>query len=143
MPYSVRSLLFAGLMIAGCSTGTGLIEVEEAWTRPTPPNVKVAAFYFRLANGTDLDSAIVGASSEHCEDVEIHTVTFSDDLVEMGIVDRLEVPAGQSLALEPNSLHLMCVGLAAPLEAGDLVDMTLELEGDLSILVHIDVRSQR
>jgi copper(I)-binding protein len=48
-----------------------------------------------------------------------------DSEMEMVPVESIEIPEGGEVALEPGGLHLMLIGLAAPLEVGTEFEMTL------------------
>ena len=43
-------------------------------------------------------------------------------------ISSLELPAGETVALEPGGYHIMLLELVAPLEAGDTVEVTLTFE---------------
>ena len=56
-----------------------------------------------------------------------------------GVVgDELAVPRGGDVVMEPNGLHLMCLGLRSPLHAGDEFD--LELDFDIHAPIDVTVR---
>ena len=44
-------------------------------------------------------------------------------------VSAIELPAGKPVELKPGGLHLMLMGLKAPLKAGETVSFTLVVEG--------------
>lgn len=61
-------------------------------------------------------------------------------MMEMRPVDRIEVPAGETVALEPGGYHIMLLELAAPLEAGTTLEVTLTFEESGEHAVTADVR---
>ena len=61
-------------------------------------------------------------------------------MMEMRPVDRVEIPAGETVALEPGGYHIMLLELAAPLEAGTTVEVTLTFEESGEQVVTADVR---
>src|SRR5690606_27441472 len=63
-------------------------------------------------------------------------------MMEMRPVDRIVVPAGGEVVLEPGGLHVMLLDLAAPLEAGSSVELTLEFEESGEQVVTADVRDE-
>jgi copper(I)-binding protein len=67
------------------------------------------------------------------------TMTGSDGTSMMHAVSSLEVPAGEAVNLEPNGVHVMLVDLAAPLEAGDTFDLTVDLAEAADVRVSVDV----
>jgi periplasmic copper chaperone A len=60
-------------------------------------------------------------------------------MMEMRPVDRIEVPAGETVALEPGGYHVMLKELVAPLEDGATVEVTLVFEESDEQLVTADV----
>jgi hypothetical protein len=61
-------------------------------------------------------------------------------MMEMRPVDRVEVPAGETVTLEPGGYHIMLLELAAPLEAGTTLEVTLTFEESGEQVVTADVR---
>ena len=55
-------------------------------------------------------------------------------------VDRVDVPAGATVALAPGGYHLMIAGLTAPLQAGDRLELDLVFQRAGRIIVEADVR---
>jgi periplasmic copper chaperone A len=60
-------------------------------------------------------------------------------MMEMRPVDRIEVPAGETVALEPGGYHVMLKELVAPLADGATVEVTLVFEESDEQLVTADV----
>ncbi len=69
---------------------------------------------------------------------------MSDDMgggmMTMREVDQIPVPAGESVALKPGSYHIMLLDLAAPLEVGSTVTITLTFEKAGEVVVQAQVR---
>ena len=61
-------------------------------------------------------------------------------MMEMRPVDRIEIPAGGTVALEPGGYHIMLLELVAPLEAGTTIEVTLVFEEAGEQVVTADVR---
>lgn len=57
-------------------------------------------------------------------------------------VDRIEIPAGESVELKPGGYHVMLLELAAPLEVGQQFTVTLTFEQAGDIAVPVEVREQ-
>ena len=134
------------------------LEVTDAWARTSPRTADAGAVYLRIANDGDADDALVGvevdpavaARAELHETVNVedggdggqdggmddggtpgdagHGGGMGGGMMEMRPVDRIVVPAGGEVVLEPGGLHVMLLDLAAPLEAGSGVELTLEFE---------------
>jgi periplasmic copper chaperone A len=127
-------LLAASIGTAGAETGS--IAIENAWARATPAGAKVAAGYLTVKNGGDEPDRLVSASAEFAGKSEIHTMNMVHGMMQMRPVkDGLAVPARGSVALEPNSYHLMFMDLAKPLAEGDTVagQLTFERAGSVPV----------
>jgi len=59
----------------------------------------------------------------------------------MRAVDRLEIPAGETVSLEPGGYHIMLLDLASPLEEGSTVELTLTFENAGELVVTAEVRA--
>ncbi len=55
-------------------------------------------------------------------------------------VDRIDLPAGESVSLEPGGYHVMLLDLAKPLEAGETIEVTLTFEQAGEQTVQVPVR---
>ena len=50
-------------------------------------------------------------------------------VMKMRRLDALELPAGQTVSLEPGGFHIMLLDIRQPLKAGEVVKVTLIVEG--------------
>lgn len=134
----LAALCAAVFAAASCSgdeaTGDGVvvdgIAVVDAWVRPTPPGGDEAAIYVTIGNRTDDDSAVLGASSPRCLTIVPHATSIDDGIASMGeaLDAQLALPSGGRVVMEPNGLHLMCLGLTEPLRAGGEFEITIDLD---------------
>lgn len=124
------------------------IEVTAAWARTSPMVASAGAAYLEITNGGAEDDALLSASVPDtvAASVELHETRSagpgpgnmgeesgegtgsSTPMMEMVPVDRIEVPAGETVSLEPGGLHIMLLELVEPLEAGDEIELTLTFE---------------
>ena len=119
-------------------TTIGSLTISEPWSRATPPAVKVAAGYATIRNGGESDDRLVGATTDIAERVEIHRTEMDDGVMRMRpLKDGLAVPAGETVTLEPGGLHLMFIGLLAPVKEGVAFPVTLTFEqaGEVALTV--------
>lgn len=107
-----------------CQAGNGLT-VQSPWVRETMPGQKVSTGYFRLVNTGKQPVVVTSVSSDRAPMVEMHTHAHENGMMRMREVNQVSVAAGDSLAFEPGSYHLMLLDLPAPLKAGE--SMTLKL----------------
>jgi copper(I)-binding protein len=62
--------------------------------------------------------------------------------MKMRAVDALPLPAGQAVALQPGSYHVMLMGLKAPIQAGERVPLTLTVEGEDGKRTAVEVKAE-
>lgn len=159
----------AGDAAATTEAPAASIEVTGAWARTSPAVADAGALYMEIANGGDADGALVGVTVDAAVAgrAEIHeTVAVEGDtttgmpgqmpgstegqggtdgsmgggMMEMRPVDRVEIPAGETVSFEPGGYHVMLLGLAQPLETGTTVEVTLAFEDSGEQVVTADVR---
>lgn len=141
----------AATTVAGGEAIAGLT-VEGAWARTSPMMASAGAAYMTLTSATD--DAVVGASVDPsvAGTVELHETKMADTgdmtattaegmapAMEMVPVDEIALPAGEAVALEPGGLHMMLLDLAAPLEVGTTIQITLELASGATQVVDVPV----
>ena len=116
------------------------IVVEEAWARESPPGVRNGAAYMTLVNQTGDTDRLVSASAPVSETVELHTHLMEEGVMKMRQVQAIEVAPGTPTVLQPGGLHVMFIGLEAPLVAGATFPLTLNFETAGEITVEVPVR---
>lgn len=104
------------------------ITIEDAWVKTAEKGMSAA--FGTIENTGDTDVVIVGASTAASPMIELHE-TVEDDSGAMVMRQKeggFVIPAGDHLHLEPGGNHIMLMGLADPIVAGDEVTFTLEFE---------------
>jgi len=122
---------------------SGAVDVVDAWTRPSPATVTAAAVYVTLENVGDTDDEVVALGSERCVTVVPHRTSFDEGVASMtALGGALTVPAGGSIEMEPNALHLMCLGIDTPFRAGDefVLDIEFARQGLVNARVVVEDR---
>ncbi len=138
------SLLSAAVLAAVALTGCGSNDsADSAATTPSPTRRRGDlrrdlgqgrrhrhdAGFGVLTNSSDEDITLVSAASPAAPMMELHEMAMTDSGMVMREKDGgFVVPAGESLTLEPGGLHLMFMGLTAPIKAGDEVPITLTFD---------------
>ena len=126
-----RSTLFAGMLgglLASLPALGGALAVTNAWSRSTPPGVKVGVAYFTLKNDTGKSDRLLKISSPVAESVQVHRTEILDGIARMREVAVLHVEAGQTVEFAPIGMHLMLMGLKKPLVEGQTFDLELQFE---------------
>ncbi|PSJ41489.1 hypothetical protein C7I36_10125 [Zobellella taiwanensis] len=118
---------FFGLVLLS-GAGWAQVGVSEGYVRATPPMGPNTAAFMRLQNSGEQERALVAVLSPQAEKVELHTVLEQDGVMQMREVERIAVPAGETVSLQPGGLHIMLLGVKQPLAEGD--EVSLELRWD-------------
>jgi copper(I)-binding protein len=114
--------------------------VSDAWARATPPGVEVGAAYLVITGGTGADR-LLGAATPRAAMVDLHEVTESGGVARMRAIEQVPIPAGAKVTLAPKGLHLMLMGLDAPLVAGQTFPLTLQFAESAAQTVTVTVRA--
>jgi copper(I)-binding protein len=114
--------------LAALPAFAGGLSVTNAWSRTTPPGVTVGVAYFTLKNDTGKSDRLLRISSPVASKVQVHRTEILDGIARMREVAVLHVDAGQTLEFAPNGMHLMLMGLKAPLVEGQKFDLELQFE---------------
>ena len=83
----------------------------------------------------------MAATTAVAKSVELHTMSMEGDVMKMRQLDAIELPKGAMVELKPGGLHLMLMGLKAPLKAGDTFPMTLRFEKAGEVVVTVKVEA--
>ncbi|MBP3996969.1 copper chaperone PCu(A)C [Pseudomonas koreensis] len=100
--------------------------VDDAWVRATVPNQSASGAFMTVT--ADSDSKLLSVASPATKDVQIHEMTMKNDVMSMGPVKSVDLPAGKAVNFDPNGYHVMLMGLTAQLKEGDSVPLTLTIE---------------
>lgn len=105
-----------------------LVEVKAPYVRAVPPGQPNSASFLQLNNTDAKDHALVAAESPASKVVELHTHTMEGGMMRMRQVERIDLPAGAEVALQPGGLHVMLIGLQQDLVPGEAIPLTLIFE---------------
>lgn len=124
----------------GMSGGGEGIEAHNYWARTGMMEGNSAA-YMMLKNFTEVNDAVIGASSDVATAVEIHLSQMgADGTMQMIQQEKFDLPAGSELELKPGSYHIMLIGLKKELKAGDEFTLTLHFQNYEDITLTIPVK---
>ena len=156
-------VLSAALLAAACSQAETepqeVVVVEEAPVAGSPVTVEtlavtvvdpyilaplkgrdVTAGYFVIENAGP-NTRLVSASSPIAAEVEIHTHSMADGVMQMREVDGVDLVAGETIAFEPGGLHLMMFGFARD-EGQTETPVTLDFANGDSLTLSVPIRDR-
>ncbi len=109
---------------------------------PAPMNgAQVAAGYMGISNEGPTPDKLIGVEVGFAAQAMLHTTEFSaDGVATMKHVPALDIPAQDTVVLEPGGYHIMLMGLNTALTEGDKLPATLifEAAGRVEIEFMID-----
>jgi hypothetical protein len=120
------------------SFAVGDLVVENPWARESV--TRTGAAYLTVRNGGDADDRLIGVASEAADKALLHSSVMQDGVMRMRPVEAVEVPAHGAAVLEPGGVHVMLIGLKAPLEEGGSFALTLAFEhaGEVEVMATIE-----
>jgi periplasmic copper chaperone A len=118
------------------------LQILHAWARPTVAGQAAGGGFLTLRGAAAADRLVGAAAPAVAERVELHSMRMEGDVMRMREVSAIDVPAGQTVELKPGGLHLMFMGLKAPLKEGDSVPLTLRFEkaGEKTVQLRVQMR---
>lgn len=135
------------------------IQVSDAWARRAPmahadksagsmdkhgkgkmDSHATGAVYATIANTGREADALVSATSDASQTVELHEVKHEGGVMKMRPVPKIAVPAGGKVEMKPGGYHVMLLGLKHDLKPGDKVAVTLKFERGGEVRVDVPVK---
>lgn len=116
------------------------IMVEDPYVRAVPPGQPNSASFMVVHNKGGKGSALMAASSPAADVVELHTHTMEEGMMRMRKLEKIDLPAGEVVKLQPGGLHVMLIGLKQKLVPDEKVSLTLTFEDGSSLQVDAPVR---
>ena len=129
------------LLAAGADAQEASIKLEQAWVRRAPAvaDSKTAAYVTILNRGAAPD-ALVSATADVAQSVELHETRTMSGMAMMERVRKLPVAPGARVELKPGGYHLMLIGLKRALSPGERVTLVLQFERAGAVTVPAEVR---
>src|SRR5262245_1688090 len=119
-------LVEAGRVVAGqMGHHHATIQLENVWARRAPAMIEGGqssqgtgamtagngAVYVTISNRGSAADALLSASSNVANTVELHETVAQDGKMVMRPLPKIEVPAGGTLEMKPGGYHIMLLGL--------------------------------
>ena len=135
------SLLLSTPALAGDAgmAKVGDVMIHDGWARASIGSAPNSAAYVTLMTHGETADKLVGVSTPVAETAELHNHIMEGDIAKMREVEAIEVKPGEMARLEPGGFHVMLMGLRGPLNAGDMLPLTLIFEqaGEVTLEVPI------
>lgn len=121
MKLAIALILAAPL--AACAQPSGP-EITDVWARDTVGGTANAAVFMTIAS-PDADR-LVAASAPVAKRTDLMTMHGGSSAMAMSYVEAIDIPAGETVSLNPTGLHVWLDDLNEPLKAGETFPLTLE-----------------
>jgi copper(I)-binding protein len=87
---------------------------------------ETSAAYMNIKNSGSEADTLLSASCDAVMMVQVMESTMEGDVMSMGDVPVIDIPAGSTVELNPGGYHIMLMDLKQELKAGDTIQVTLE-----------------
>ena len=127
------------LLALAASAAWADIRVQQPYARATVPWQRAGGGYLQIENTGKVADRLLSVRADVSASAELHTMAMDGDVMRMREVDGIDVPPGQRVELKPGGMHIMFMGLKAPLKAGDSFPATLTFQkaGDVKVSVKV------
>jgi copper(I)-binding protein len=138
------TLLFATAAAAHEYT-VGPLQIGHPYAPSTPSMARTAAAYLSITNKGDAADRLLSASSPRAEKVELHTHIMDNNIARMRELPAVDIAPGATVTFQQGGLHIMLIGLTAPLTVGEKVTLTLRFEraGPVDVELAIERTARR
>lgn len=119
----------------------GSLHIGHPWSRAMPAAMTNGAVYLKLNNHSPTADRLLAVSTPRAASAELHQHLDDHGVMRMrAVTNGVELPPGGSVALVPGGLHIMLMGLTAPLKAGERFPLTLRFAraGKIEVEVKIE-----
>ena len=123
----MKRILIAALVWAAAGSALAQVNVSSAWARSTVPGQSGTGAFMTIVSKDG--GKLVGAASAVAGVVELHEMAMDNNVMKMRAIPALDLPAGREVQLKPGGYHVMLLDLKGQVKAGDVVPVTLVLEG--------------
>lgn len=132
------ALLLATSSLAGAQTPT--VTVHDAWVREPMGGRNMTGAFAIVENSGATPRAVVAASSDVSDTVELHEMKNENGMMRMSPVKQFDIPARGRLELKPGSFHVMLFDMKKKLADGDRITLTLTLDDGSKVETEAQVR---
>jgi copper(I)-binding protein len=107
----------------------GTLTIEKPWVRPSLGQATNSAAYMKIENSGDAPDRLTAVKTDAADNVMLHESRMEGDVMKMvHLANGIEIPAHGAAELKPLGLHVMLMGLKAPLKDGETLPLTLVFE---------------
>ncbi|MEM6603135.1 MAG: copper chaperone PCu(A)C [Pseudomonadota bacterium] len=119
----------------------GDLVLSHAFMRPAAKAGTPTSAYIQIKNNGTIDDALVRVTTDIAEKAEIHSSEVDNNgIVRMRKIEKIIIPAGETVMLKPRHDHIMVMGLKEPIPRGAHIPLMLDFAQAGSKMVSFPVR---
>ena len=139
----IRSIATASLLMTTTMAMAQDIKATNAYVPQSPPGSMAQAAYMKLENTTNRLRSVIGVEAVGYGMAHLHMSESKDGIATMSMVHQLDLAPGQSVVLQPGSLHIMLMRPETPAKVGDVVDLKLLFADGEPLNVAAEVKTRQ
>jgi copper(I)-binding protein len=136
----MKKLAAAAVLALTTCAAVAQVTVKDPWVRATVPQQTATGAFMQLSSPAD--ARLVSASSPVAGLVELHEMKMENDVMKMRAVPGIDIPAGKGAELKPGGYHVMLMNLKSQMKEGEMVPLTLVIEGKDRKRQTLEVKAQ-
>ena len=128
------------------SFSIGQLKIEHPYAPPSKHPTVAGVFFKAIVNTGKEADELIAATSAAAQTVELHQMLMQGDVMKMRAVSAVVLPANSSVSFrhgQPDTFHLMLIGLKQPLKDGDRFPVTLQFKRAGAVEVMVWVQSPK
>lgn len=127
MKSTLKSICLISALFSVVMTAQAEVTIKDAWVRATVPQQKATGAFMQIQSSSDVH--IVEIQTTAAAIAEIHEMKTENNVMRMRAVPQLDLLAGKLLELKPGGFHVMLMDLKAQIKEGDIIPLTIIVEG--------------
>jgi len=135
---TATALTLAAILTTVADAKANDVIVSDAFARASAtPTAETGVVYVTIANKGAAPDQLTGVATDAAQMAHLHKSEMKDGVASMSPVGSLTIAPGETVVMKPGGLHIMLMGLKAPLKKGDHLglDLTFAKAGT----IHADV----
>jgi periplasmic copper chaperone A len=139
---AAAALTLGAILASATGVSASDVLVKDAYARASAtPVAKAGAVYVSITNQGATADRLLAVSSPVASMATLHRTIKDGDIMRMEEAGPVDLQPNETLIMEPGGLHVMLMGLKAPLKQGEVVELTLVFETAGPVTVKVPVGS--
>lgn len=122
-----KHLIALTALLALSTHAVAQVSVTAPWIRATVPQQESTGVFMHLQSTGD--ARLVSVSTPAAGRSEFHQMDLRGQTMKMRQVESISLAAGKGVNLASGGYHIMLIGLKRQLKAGEVVPLTIVIEG--------------